>query len=311
MKRLLGNVLASLFGRTTDRRRHRKLVRSIPSVSEAITSIQSRWGIPSLASERKPIFIFSAGWRSGSTLLQRLVVSDSKILIWGEPFAHCDLVRKLADGLRTLGPSIPPEQFFINHYVKDSEVGPRLRDTWVANLYPMPLDLLLAHRALFKQLYEQPALEMSYLRWGFKEVRLSGEYARYLKLLFPDAKFLFLYRNPYDAYRSYKSFRAWYDTWPDKPIFTPRQFGTLWQRLGASFLEAQSDVGAKLVRFEELASGATDFGDLARYLEVDIDTRVIDKKATGTRAKELGELTTIERLLLRAAVNPLAKELGY
>src|SRR5262245_32576620 len=33
-----------------------------------------------------PIFLLSSGWRSGSTLVQRLINSDSSVLMWGEPF---------------------------------------------------------------------------------------------------------------------------------------------------------------------------------------------------------------------------------
>ena len=31
-----------------------------------------------------PIFIFTTGWRTGSTLLQRLITSSGETLIWGE-----------------------------------------------------------------------------------------------------------------------------------------------------------------------------------------------------------------------------------
>ena len=32
-----------------------------------------------------PIFLLATGWRSGSTLLQRILVTDPHVLLWGEP----------------------------------------------------------------------------------------------------------------------------------------------------------------------------------------------------------------------------------
>lgn len=38
-----------------------------------------------------PVFILSAGWRSGSTLLHRMIMADEKVMIWGEPYAHSNI----------------------------------------------------------------------------------------------------------------------------------------------------------------------------------------------------------------------------
>ena len=67
--------------------------------------------------------------------------------------------------------------------------------------------MLDAHRAYFDRLMIQPAREVNADRWGFQEVRLSADYAHYLKLLYPNSKILFLIRNPYDAYRSWAARR--------------------------------------------------------------------------------------------------------
>ncbi|MEO0535490.1 MAG: hypothetical protein AAF215_16660 [Cyanobacteria bacterium P01_A01_bin.123] len=63
-------------------------MKQIVSVQEAIKTIEVRYldlkYDNSVADS--PIFVFSAGWRSGSTLLQRLVMSDKSVVIWGELF---------------------------------------------------------------------------------------------------------------------------------------------------------------------------------------------------------------------------------
>ena len=53
--------------------------------------------------EEQPVFIFSAGWRSGSTLLQRMIMEFNKnIIIWGEPFDHSNIHDNMVNQFRTL-----------------------------------------------------------------------------------------------------------------------------------------------------------------------------------------------------------------
>jgi hypothetical protein len=231
--------------------------------------------------------------------------------MWGEPYAHCDYVRKMADSLRIFQDDLPREQFFIDHYLNPSDSTNRLSDAWVANLYPMPGDLVEAHREFFLRLYSVPAARLGYSRWGIKEVRLSTEYAGYLKFLFPKAKFLLLYRNPYDSYRSYRSFRAWYDVWPESPVLTATQFGTLWKKLVDSFIDGHPNLGGLLIKYEDLCSGMIDLNEVSEYVGLSIDGTTVEKTFTGTRNREQEELSLLERNLLRKAVDPTARRLGY
>lgn len=307
VKRLLAPVEA-LRGRFADLERRRNLLRSAPSIQEALETIESRW-VALSASQDRPVFILSAGWRSGSTLLQRLALSGDDLLIWGEPYAHCDYIRHLAESLRTIRRDVPPPEFFIDHYEADRTI--RLEETWVACLYPTPTTLLEAHRAFVSALYGEPARARGFPRWGLKEVRLGIEHARYLKALFPEARFIFLYRDPYDAYRSYRSFRGWYDRWPDRPVFTPGAFGAHWKRLLEGFLDGAERLGGRIVRYEDLVARRVDLDDLAAYLGTRIDPAVLDRKVTGRASGVLESLPVLERRLLRRAVEPLAGRLGY
>ena len=109
---------------------------SVLSVPQAIEAIQGRWNPSADSSRETPIFIFASGWRAGSTLLQRLVVSGGDALIWGEPWAFCDHVRTLARTLRPLREQDPPEEFFFDHIQDHSRT--RWQEEWIANLYPEP-----------------------------------------------------------------------------------------------------------------------------------------------------------------------------
>lgn len=283
----------------------------MPTVLQAIENLQARWDVSPAGSREEPIFILSAGWRSGSTMLQRLVLSDPDVLIWGEPYAHCDLVRRLADSLCAFNENYPRDDFLIREYTTDSDSRGKLSDLWVANLYPMPTDLIEAHRRFFMTMFQEPAKQLGYSRWGFKEVRLSAAYARYLKLLFPAARFLFLCRNPYSAYRSYRTFRAWYDKWPSPPVFTARQFGSVWRSLTESFMENYIQIGGRFIRHEDLVTGHLNVAELKQYLGLDTNVSKVERTIEGVRIEKPRQLSYLEHRMLASVVEPLASRLNY
>ncbi len=231
--------------------------------------------------------------------------------MWGEPYAHCDYIRKMADSLKIFQSDLPREQFFIDHYQSDGDPGNKVSDAWVANLYPMPTDLIEAHREFFLRLFLNPAKDAGYSRWGVKEVRLSADYAYYLKFLFPEAKFLFLYRDPYKAYQSYKTFRAWYNVWPETPVFTPVQFGKHWKELLDSYISSHKSVDGFLIKYEDLCHGNLDYDALAEYLDEPVNREILETKVAGQRATNEQGLSSLEIRLLRSVVEPTASKLGY
>lgn len=148
----------------------------------------------------RPVFILSAGWRSGSTLLQRMIMEhNSDLVIWGEPFAHSQIWRGMTNQFRSFTEDWPPKEWFLS-----ARKAGRLSDEWVANLYPDVARLLDAHRQFFNVLFGEQARAGGRSQWGMKEVRLTIEDAIYLRAIFPKCKLLFLYRNPRDAYLSYR-----------------------------------------------------------------------------------------------------------
>lgn len=271
--------------------------------------MERRWDLGPQPSGSRPIFILSAGWRSGSTMLQRLVLSSGQALIWGEPYDHCDFVRRSADPLLAFTDDWPPDSFI----GADSklESGEALSGKWVASLYPNPLHLLKAQRSFFETLYADPAAEAGYSRWGFKEVRLTLDYAIFLKWLFPDAQFLFLHRNPYDAYRSYRIFRNWYDRWPAERVLTPAHFGKVWRTLADSFVNGHEKVGGLLIKYESLIGDEYPVGRIADYLGMELSDDALGKRVSGRGSVQLRTVPAFELRHLADQVEPLASQLGY
>ena len=307
-KRLVKVPLEARVGRLDARYQHREALRRIPTVQQAITAVETRWPeVRADAPSDEPIFILAAGWRSGSTLLQRLVMSSGEALIWGEPYANADYPGSLGRSLRIFTEEYPINEWFIG---PDRGRRSDLSEQWIANLYPNVPDLIAAHRRFFLRLYAEPAEARGYRRWGLKEVRLDIEDARYLRLLFPNGKFLFLYRSPYTSWQSYRIWRNWYYRWPNEPIFTAREFGRLWRAMVQGYLDGGEALGGRLVRFEDLVESRTDVEGLARYLSVPLDSAVLIVRVPG-RGVDPDPIPATELRMLRRVVNPVASQLGY
>ncbi|HET9663096.1 MAG TPA: sulfotransferase, partial [Burkholderiales bacterium] len=156
----------------------------------------------------------------------------------------------------------------------------------------------------------QPARAAGRDRWGLKEVRLTADHARYLQWLFPKARFLFLYR---DVLRSWASCRhvKWFSVWPGYPVARPASFAHHWRHLVQGFREAQAELGAQLLRYEDLVDGTVDLDALASWLGTErLDAGVLDLRL-GARSARRDAPTAHELAILHAVTDDLRRELGY
>jgi hypothetical protein len=305
---MLEYFAAAFRGTTKARSAHREALLHMPSIVTGILELQKCCPPNTTDDQEEPIFLLSAGWRSGSTLLQRLIMSDSRVLIWGEPYDECGLIQALADSMKAFRPGWPPQEYFY-----DGTPPNQLSGEWIANLFPSLEDWRKGQRALFDTMFAAPARQASAVRWGIKEVRLSTEHCAYLRWLYPKASFVLLYRNPLEAYRSYCRYgRSWYDTFPDKPVFTPTRFGAHWRKLMEGFLKHAMALDALMICYEDLVTGRTQLDELEAYLNINIDRTVLTAKVgTSERGGEKATVSKLEKWLLRRAVTPIAEELGY
>ena len=287
---------------------HAKALQAKPGIPSGVRACESHCSPTEDPDDDAPIFLFSAGWRAGSTFLQRLIMSDPGVLIWGEPFDECGLIQAMASTMRAFRSDWPPQEYFIGDRPLND-----LPEDWVANLFPSVDQWRDGHRALYDKLFAQPAREAGAQRWGIKEVRLGADHAYYLRWLYPRAQFVFLYRNPLDAYSSYCRYgRSWYDTYPDKPVFTSVAFGAHWRKLVESFLQEADALDAMLIRYEELTTSKQLIRELETHLQVTVDQSLIGQKVgTSIKAGKKPPVGRIDRWLLRQAVGRIAGELGY
>lgn len=276
-----------------------------PSIEDGLRVIERRWPEFYNDCDDDPIFVLSSGWRSGSTMLQRLIVH--RCFLWGEPFGHAGLIDSLADHLRCFTDRWPES----HHFYRGGDAV-ALSQTFIANLYPSVQALLHAHQGFFERLFAIPARQAGACRWGFKEVRLSVDHALYLKWLYPNAKFLFLIRNPYDAWRSYAARAAkgwkWFNRWPDQPL-TVHSFAAHWNRLVTSFINDHPKVNGLVVRYEDLKQG--DYSAIEDYLGFPLCQDAGRANPSDGGPPPLAELSDYDRLAMNEGLGALAASLGY
>lgn len=265
------------------------------------------------AASDSPVFIFSAGWRSGSTLLQRMIMQrNSGIIIWGEPFHLSNIFDNMANQFRSFTDRQPREEYFLSNRMSGG-----LSDQWVANLYPDVKDLLEAHRRFFQVLFSDPAAKVGAERWGAKVVRLSIDHAMYLRRIYPKAKIIFTCRDPLESYASFRDVNdALFLKWPEKVVATPYAFGRHWAELTRGFMERGAEVGSFFIRYEDLGR-TEEVRRLEEYLGWSIPCssemqRIAGEKVLGGQAGgRTGNLPGIDRILLRMAIGNVRKDAGY
>jgi Sulfotransferase family len=302
-------LLSDAFrGPAQARAAHRQALRQQPGIAAGVRQLQALCPADPAGDTESPIFLLSAGWRSGSTMLQRLLMSDPRVLIWGEPYDECGLVQALATSMQAFRPGWPPKDYF-----HDGTPPQQLTGEWIANLFPSLADWRQGQRALFDTMFAVPAQRAGCPRWGIKEVRLTSDHCHYLRWLYPHAKFVLLVRHPLEAYRSYSRYgRSWYDTFPGRPVFTPSAFGAHWGTLATGFVREAQALDALLLRYEDLVDGKLSPDELDRYLGIQVDKGVLARKVgSSERGGEKASVNALERWLLMRAAGAAVTTLGY
>ncbi len=251
----------------------------------------------------KPVFVFAASWRTGSTLLQRIICSSNVIFLWGEP-RFLPLVRNLYERM-------------IDIQKLSESSGGEFRDfkpgSWIPTMFPGKDTVEESFRQFFHQLYYLPVTQHGYSRWGFKEVRRDAvPAAEFLHGLFPLARFIFLVRNPLDTYLSVKNmpFFAGFDD-PMIPI-------TNWCNNAAAFLEvtASRRLPAILVRHEDLVDSESTMREtierICSHLEIPVTPRMLRECGFRVGASDPeNPLTPEERQKIASLTSQTARRMGY
>ena len=151
---------------------------------------------------RTPIFVLGAA-RTGTTLLQRILNSYDDVLVWGE---HAGFLSDVARAFYVAWES--PSLFRDLKPLAEVLQGSNPRASWQAWMSATTReDWLRTFRAFVESVFVPDGLPGKQY-WGFKEIRYMAapgdRTLDFLHALYPDAVFLFIVRNAFNALASEK-----------------------------------------------------------------------------------------------------------
>jgi hypothetical protein len=143
---------------------------SVSELSKALAALDSSsQRIEAANDSEAPIFLLANGWRTGSTLLQRILVTDQRLLLWGEPFGEMTMISALAEILTRLSTFPDLKKYCAgDDLISSSETSAAMAKSWIATLYPTGADLRAAVRSLLSESLGRPATERGFSRWGLQ-----------------------------------------------------------------------------------------------------------------------------------------------
>jgi len=252
-----------------------------------------------------PVFLLSAGGRTGSTLVQRLILSTGEVLVWGE---HGGAI---LPGLQDILKRLELWQAHTGHRQYDRFCAEGWNQ-WIPNVVTPMEAFLEGTRSFLEASLGSWAQRHGYGRWGFKEIRYGQPQAMLLEQLWPEATFVLCFRHPASTLRSIRRCE-WYG-----PQFggDPARFLKVWASLSASLLNAHGTLQRSLVvRHEDLTSDPE--SALQRLAQaLDLPAARLDRTALGTvltgTPRELEPLDARDRMALgHPDVQAVARKLGY
>jgi hypothetical protein len=255
-----------------------------------------------------PIFLLSTGWRAGSTLLQRILVTDPRLLIWGEPFGEMILLSRIAEMVSN---SLSPRDMKLWKR-QDKTISTSLSTSWIATLSPPGDDFRLALRGLIDRWLGEPARQKGFARWGLKEVRLSATEAYLLHWLFPNARFVTISRHPYDCYRSLadSNWGGVYYRHPDVFVDSAAALARHWNRLAVSWSQLPTGFPCVHIKYEDLVGGKVDFRGLESWLGIELKENNALAVSLGSTAVR-SQLKWYERSIIQREAAAGMRALGY
>lgn len=256
------------------------------------------------AGGRFPIFVLGSG-RSGTTLLQRILNSGPDMMIWGE---HAGFLKPIAEAYyQNLARNLSFDAPCGAHANFSKLKSPENWQAWT-NCYSEKSAVKEKFRGFVRSLFEPPGLEGKY-HWGFKEI-VYGHGCRTLDFLielFPDARFIFVIRNPADVLAS------------QREHFTFKDFGvhlSRWITRNRHFTEFtdRHPANAHIITYEQMiAPDEEALRKLYAWLGKPCEPkrRIIEMKEGRGSGGRGGRLTDAERELIFQEAGDLMRRFGY
>jgi hypothetical protein len=265
--------------------------------------------------EFSPIFVTAPTQRCGTTLLQRLLNSSNKVVIFGEDTILSSVLPDILHAtFRRL--QFQEEEISQNREKFKNET----KDFWSNGLLPESNELHEATLGYVKNLmetYEKSAEKLACKTWGSKfPLRMCGDMNLYARVL-PNCRIIFIYRDLFEVAKSCKA-RKWLHNKQD--IFN---LAFQWKNNVTPFL-GENSKRTLLLRYEELVSKPEEtILKIEKFVGIEgIDRNVMKNKINtwrGSHVEGVSEtgyiaperLTSEERRLLREVAKESILRMGY
>jgi sulfotransferase family protein len=265
---------------------------------------------------RQPLFLFGAA-RTGTTLLQRLLNSYDDVLVWGE---HAGMLEGVAEGFYRGwdDPNLFRDPRPLASILADSDPEERWQG-WMS--WYTRDDWRDAFRGLVERLLLPEGLPGKRV-WGFKEIRYlvrpTDRTLDFLHELYPDAVFVFIARDAFNAIASTRRMATGAHTLVELKALCDRWTARYrayrdWHRSGR--------VRSFWIRYEDLIEGRGELQALLGYLGKSFGDRQREVLAAeggrGSSFRDEGFNERWRRLpaawigVVHACVGGLNAELGY
>lgn len=261
-----------------------------------------------------PLFLLGSG-RSGTTLLQRILNSHEDICIWGE---HGGFLSSVAEAY-----IMSYDKVTVEHLIKPNKEEKSIKEAkqilknptrWIAwqNWFGRK-SIIKNFRNFVESFFNPNKLNTRY--WGFKEIRYGfrDKFLGFAREVFPEAKFIFIIRNPIDVLASQiVSFRN-----GNKDDLIKRCYD--WVMQTENFLRFKKNFPNRvfLIKFEDLVKNPEDtLYNLFDFLNLKVSQKqfevILLKEGRGESKKKLNNIFTEEELRdIKDIVGSIASEIGY
>lgn len=218
---------------------------------------------------KNPVFIFSAGPACGNKFIQELVSSSKEVLVWSAP---AGALNHILEAIRLMDMSLSPGVMGVLTGANKNKVQKKILKPeddarpHVANMRFSVKHMQRSFQQLFSTLYGMPSSKFGFQTWGISDHTANRQTCDMLRLIFPDAKFVFVIRHPIDCLRQIKkSGLRPRDHWGRllEEKHTLDWFVANWAKLADDFYGMPDSFS---IRYEDVLSDKLDLLALNQYL---------------------------------------------